>query len=242
MSPAEATKGSPLDAGAGAAAAALLHGRSAAATAGRVSRSIAELNERGFWLAPLGYTTHPYSGPAPETVGARRLLTDARRRRRRHVAVSRPDADGHLDRGLHPQHGRADPRAGRRRDDRSAHGVRGARRPWRAALRRRSVAAQLADGPTAALGAAGRVAPRQPRSASAATPSTVVGAAARRRDADGPAVEFDGVDDGLLVARQPARRARRASRSRSTSSRRPDGPEEQRFLHFAGGRDARTAR
>jgi hypothetical protein len=29
---------------------------------------IAELNERGFWLAPLGYNTHPYRGPAPEAV------------------------------------------------------------------------------------------------------------------------------------------------------------------------------
>jgi PelA/Pel-15E family pectate lyase len=29
---------------------------------------VASLNGRGFWLAPLGYNTHPYRGPAPDTV------------------------------------------------------------------------------------------------------------------------------------------------------------------------------
>jgi hypothetical protein len=29
---------------------------------------VASLNERGFWLAPLGYNTHPYRGPASDAV------------------------------------------------------------------------------------------------------------------------------------------------------------------------------
>ena len=31
-------------------------------------RAMADLNERGFWLAPLGFNTHPYRGPAPDAV------------------------------------------------------------------------------------------------------------------------------------------------------------------------------
>jgi hypothetical protein len=35
---------------------------------GAATKVIADLNERGFWLAPLGYNTHPYSGAAPGTI------------------------------------------------------------------------------------------------------------------------------------------------------------------------------
>ena len=49
----------------------------------------AQLNAQGYWLAPLGYNSHPYKRDGSKTPAARRLLADPRRRRDRHVAVSR---------------------------------------------------------------------------------------------------------------------------------------------------------
>ena len=82
----------------------------------------------------------------------------------RHLAVPRSRADGHLGRGLHPQHGRADPRP---------------RRAVTRCARRLAVPAGVAALGAAVSGSAttqrprraGRVARRQPRSASAATRS-----------------------------------------------------------------------
>ena len=75
------------------------------------------LNAEGYWLAPLGYNSHPYKTRWIEGAAARRLFADLRRRRDRHVAVSGSEVDGHFDRGLHSQHGRADSRARSRRSN-----------------------------------------------------------------------------------------------------------------------------
>jgi hypothetical protein len=69
MSTADATKGSPLAAGGGAPG--LPRYVAVNATGGRndsAAALVTSLNERGFWMAPLGYNTHPYRGPAPEAV------------------------------------------------------------------------------------------------------------------------------------------------------------------------------
>ena len=35
-----------------------------------VDQVIASLNEQGYWLAPLGYNTHPYKDPSPKVVAS----------------------------------------------------------------------------------------------------------------------------------------------------------------------------
>ncbi len=64
----EATKGSPLIADGGTPLPKYMTLSGAAGDGGAATKVIAELNDRGFWLAPLGYNTHPYRGPAPEAV------------------------------------------------------------------------------------------------------------------------------------------------------------------------------
>ena len=54
-----------------------------------VASVIGALNEQGYWLAPLGTNSHPYRGPGPAAARAGRFLADPRRRRERHLAVSR---------------------------------------------------------------------------------------------------------------------------------------------------------
>ena len=42
--------------------------------------SIASLNKEGYWLAPLGYNSHPYKGDGSTNVGPGQFRHDARRR------------------------------------------------------------------------------------------------------------------------------------------------------------------
>ena len=69
LSPAEAMKGSPLGTGAtGPAVPRYVTVSGSGSQKSSPAEVIAGLNERGFWMAPLGYNTYPYRGPAPETV------------------------------------------------------------------------------------------------------------------------------------------------------------------------------
>ncbi len=151
----------------------------------------------------------------------------------------RPGADGHLDRGLHPQHGRAHPRARIAADATPARGWRvvaawrsfRSRWPWR----RASATASRRSAP------AGRVAARQPAAHRRSCRSTVVGAPRVVQTDDGPAVEFDGRRDGLLVDANPlAGLARFTRRGRVPSSRRRRG--RAALPPLPGRQPPRTAR
>jgi hypothetical protein len=67
MSPEQATKGSPLAPGRGVAP---LPKYFAMAPAPDVTAAtvVASLNKEGYWLAPLGYNTHPYKGDGSKAV------------------------------------------------------------------------------------------------------------------------------------------------------------------------------
>lgn len=68
LSPTEATKGSPLRAGAGVMPLPRFFAVAADPNAPAVTSVIEGLNREGFWLAPLGNNTHPYNGPGSKTV------------------------------------------------------------------------------------------------------------------------------------------------------------------------------
>lgn len=68
MSPAEATKGSPMVAGTGLLPLPRYFTVAMSGAGPDAATVIATLNTEGVWLAPLGYNTHPYKGPAPDTV------------------------------------------------------------------------------------------------------------------------------------------------------------------------------
>jgi PelA/Pel-15E family pectate lyase len=71
MSPEDAMKGSPLGSGGNAPAVPRYVTVAApSATGPTAAEIIGGLNERGFWLAPLGYNTHPYRGPAPAAIAS----------------------------------------------------------------------------------------------------------------------------------------------------------------------------
>jgi PelA/Pel-15E family pectate lyase len=71
MSPEEAMKGSPLGTGGtGPAVPRYVTVAPPSAKAPAAAEVLGSLSERGFWLAPLGYNTHPYRGPAPTTIAA----------------------------------------------------------------------------------------------------------------------------------------------------------------------------
>jgi PelA/Pel-15E family pectate lyase len=70
MPPAEAAKGSPLVSGGGRPLARYVTVEAALRGGPTAASVMADLNERGFWLAPLGYNTHPYRGPAADAVAA----------------------------------------------------------------------------------------------------------------------------------------------------------------------------
>jgi hypothetical protein len=67
LTPEQATKGSPLVAGKGILALPKYFALAPAAGV-TAAAAVASLNEEGYWLAPLGYNTHPYKGDGSKTV------------------------------------------------------------------------------------------------------------------------------------------------------------------------------
>ena len=105
MTPEQATKGSPL-----ALAAVSCRSRNISLLrrlpASPPAAAVASLNKEGYWLAPLGYTSHPYKGDGPKTVAPGNYRTT-------HVGDDSdtspyPDsvAERDLDRCIHPQYER----------------------------------------------------------------------------------------------------------------------------------------
>jgi PelA/Pel-15E family pectate lyase len=70
LAPADAAKDSPLQPGAKAASLARFFVAGDATGALPVAAVISSLDERGFWLAPLGYNSHPYRGDGSRTAAA----------------------------------------------------------------------------------------------------------------------------------------------------------------------------
>ena len=110
MPPDEAAKDSPLSAGAGVVPLPRFFVAAAAADAAPAARDRRVAQRAGLLAGAARLQQPSVQGRDGTTRRARRFLADARRRRHRYVAVSRSEADGHFDRGLHPQHGRADSR------------------------------------------------------------------------------------------------------------------------------------
>jgi PelA/Pel-15E family pectate lyase len=67
MSPAEALKGSPLMPGAGVMPLPQYFVVTGGAEGPSVTEVMASLNAEGYWVAPLGITSHPYKGPGAKT-------------------------------------------------------------------------------------------------------------------------------------------------------------------------------
>ena len=74
LTPVEATKGSPLVPGRGLVPLPKYFALQSAPAGATASTVVAALNRDGYWLAPLGYNSHPYKGdgattPAPGSFG-----------------------------------------------------------------------------------------------------------------------------------------------------------------------------
>jgi PelA/Pel-15E family pectate lyase len=67
LSPEDARRGSPIAADAKSAALAQFFVASDTAGAPPIATVLSTLNEQGFWLAPLGYNSHPYKGDGSKT-------------------------------------------------------------------------------------------------------------------------------------------------------------------------------
>lgn len=68
LPPEQAAKGSPLQAGSGVVPLPRFFVAGTSSGTPTVASVVASLNAQGFWMAPLGFNTHPYRGPGSATV------------------------------------------------------------------------------------------------------------------------------------------------------------------------------
>ena len=109
LSPADATRGSPLvDATAPAPMRFLALDPSATESPAEV---IGSLGPDGAWIAPLEYISHPYRGDGPKERPTGDFSHNSRRRRKRYLSVSQYERAWHLDDDVHPSDDGPDSRA-----------------------------------------------------------------------------------------------------------------------------------
>ena len=208
--------------GRGRAAATVLRGGrgvEGAAAAAVIARSTRE----GYWLAPLGYNSHPYQGRRLEDASPPGDFShDPRGRRDRHVAVPGRELMGisieAYIRNMSVLIRRSTHRAEAMWREAARRGVpsrRGAARRW-PRLRDRPVRRSRASASPQSIWRIDNLdAHRRPRGEGGRRARVVV-----QTDA-GPAVEFDGADDGLVLDVESARRAARVHHRGRLSSRQP---------------------